>query len=107
MKPKHDWHLKEWLATLGKRQSDLVKYLDMNKAKASLLVSCKQQYTRDDVNVLADYLEIHPYELLMQPADAMALRRLKADAIRIAHSADVPDSIAPVNEGDSKKVSAG
>ena len=89
MMPRHDWFLKEWLSTLGVKQAKIIKDLDQNKGKVSLLVSCKQQYTRDDVNLLADYLNIKPYELLMHPSDAMAMRSFKTDAIKIAHSAEI------------------
>ena len=82
--PRHDWFLKEWLATLGKKQADVVNDLDWNKAKVSLTASGKQPYTRDDVNEIADYLHLRPYELLMHPEDAMALRRLRDTAFRIA-----------------------
>lgn len=76
-KPSHDWHLAAWLATLRKRQADLVRDLDWNKAKASLMVRGMQPYTRDEVNELAAYLNIQPFELLMHPDDAMAYRRLR------------------------------
>lgn len=69
---------------LGKHQKDLVKDLDWNKAKASLVMSCKQKYTRDEVNELASYLNIRPFELLLHPDDAMAIRRLREDVLRIA-----------------------
>lgn len=91
-KPRHDWFLKEWLATLGKKQADVVRDLDWNKAKVSLTASGKQPYTRDEVNEIAEYLAIKPYELLMHPDDAMRLRRLKADAIQLAHDAEEPQS---------------
>lgn len=81
--PGHDWYLKEWLATLGKKQSDIVKDLDWNKAKISLMVNGKQAYTREEVNELAAYLNISPHELLMHPEDAMALRQLRASARQI------------------------
>ncbi|GAA4827233.1 hypothetical protein GCM10023232_26830 [Sphingosinicella ginsenosidimutans] len=85
-KPAHDWHLAEWLRTLGKRQKDLVADLDWNKAKASLMVNGQQKYTRDEVNELSAYLNIQPFELLMHPEDAMAYRRLRraaADMVQI------------------------
>lgn len=87
-RPGYDWYLKEWLATLGKKQADIVRDLDWNKAKVSLTASGKQPYTRDDVNEIADYLSIRPYELLMDPEDAMRLRRLRTDAIKLAHDAE-------------------
>jgi transcriptional regulator with XRE-family HTH domain len=82
--PRHDWYLKEWLRTLKKRQADISRDLDMNKAKVSLTASGKQPYDRETVNAIADYLNIRPYELLMHPDDAMALRRLRADMLRLA-----------------------
>lgn len=88
MVPNFDWYLKEWLAVLDKKQADIVRDLDWNKARVSLMISGKQQYTRDAVNELSNYLHIRPFELLMHPDEAMRLRRLKEDAIRIAHDAE-------------------
>ena len=81
--PRHDWFLKEWLRATGKKQADIVKDLDWNKAKISLMVNGKQAYTREEVNELAAYLNISPHELLMHPEDAMALRQLRASARQI------------------------
>lgn len=80
--PQLDWFLKEWLRATGKKQADIVKDLDWNKAKISLMVNGKQAYTREEVNELAAYLNIQPHELLMNPEDAMALRRMRRDAER-------------------------
>lgn len=85
--PLHDWYLKEWLATLRKKQADIARDLDWNKARVSLMIRGEQQYNRDAVNELAAYLNIRPHELLMHPDDAMALRRLREDAIKIASEA--------------------
>lgn len=90
--PRHDWFLREWLSFYGKKQADMVRDLDWNKAKVSLTASGKQPYDRDDLNQAAAYLNIHPYELLMHPDDAMALRRLKRDAARIAATQELDDS---------------
>lgn len=100
--PRHDWYLKEWLKTLGKRQADVARDLDWNKARVSLMLRGEQQYTRDAVNELAAYLSLHPYELLMHPDEAMRLRRLREDAIRIAHDSETKDGSEP-----QKKVSLG
>lgn len=86
--PRHDWYLKQWLKTVGKRQADIVRDLDWNKARVSLTASGKQPYTRDDINQIADYLNVRPYELLMHPDDAMRMRQLRAEMIRLAHEAD-------------------
>lgn len=91
MEPMHDWYLREWLATLGKRQADIVRDLDWNKARVSLMIRGDQQYTRDALNEMAAYLNLKPHELLMHPQDAMALRRLQASAVEIAHSIDTPE----------------
>ena len=92
--PRHDWYLKQWLRTLGKKQADIVRDLDWNKARVSLTASGKQPYNRDDVNEIAAYLNLRPFELLMHPDDAMRLRRLRDEIIRLAHEgeADVGDS---------------
>ena len=104
MTPHHDWYLKEWLKTLNKRQADVVRELDWNKAKVSLTASGKQPYTRDDVNEMAAYLNLRPYELLMHPEDAMSLRQLRADAKRIAAVADRDDE-TPDGEPSLRAVS--
>lgn len=104
--PQHDWYLKDWLRTLGKKQADIVRDLDWNKARVSLTASGKQPYNRDDVNEVADYLNLRPYELLMHPEDAMRLRRLRDELVRLAaDSSDREDSAD--REPGPKKVSAG
>lgn len=97
-RPRHDWFLREWLRASNKRQADLVKDLDWNKAKASLMARGLQPYTRDEVNELADYLHVRPYELLMHPDDAHALRRLRADMIRLAHETEIGEQSAEASE---------
>lgn len=84
--PQHDWYLKEWLATLQKKQADIVRDLDWNKARVSLMLRGKQPYDRDSINELAAYLNLQPHELLMHPDDAMALRRMR----RLAEQMVVP-----------------
>lgn len=98
--PRHDWYLKEWLAACNKKQKDVVKDLDWNKAKVSLMFHGKQAYTREEVNELADYLNIRPHELLMHPDDAFAIRRLRQEMIRLAHETQ---EVAP--QEPPKKVS--
>ncbi len=101
-RPQHDWYLKEWLRSLRKKQADLVRDLDLNKAKVSLTANGKQPYDRDLVNAVADYLNLRPYELLMHPEDAMNLRNLREDVIRIAHAIEIPQDAE-----NEKKVSLG
>lgn len=91
--PAHDWYLREWLSTLRKRQADIARDLDWNKARVSLMLRGEQPYTRDAVNELSAYLNLAPYELLMHPDDAMALRRLRADALKVAENSKGLDSL--------------
>lgn len=89
--PQHDWYFKQWLEHFGKKQAEVVKDLDWNKSKASLMFNDKQRYHRDDVNELADYLHIEPFELLLPPERAMALRQYRASAeqiVTLAHSTE-------------------
>jgi transcriptional regulator with XRE-family HTH domain len=100
--PRHDWYLAQWLKTLGKRQADVARDLDWNKARVSLMARGEQPYTRDAINEVAEYLNLQPYELLMHPEEAMRIRRWRTDMIRLAHENEWPDP-----EGGERKVSLG
>jgi transcriptional regulator with XRE-family HTH domain len=82
--PRHDWHLKQWLATLHARQKTIIERTGYPKSKVSKLVNGGQMYDRDTVHDIAVALNIEPYELLMHPDDAMRIRRLRETAISIA-----------------------
>lgn len=103
--PGHDWYLKEWMNTLNKRQADIVRDLDWNPARISLMLRGKQPYTRDAINELADYLHLKPYELLMHPQDAMALRRFRDDALRMV--AESRDEYRASDDDEKGRFSAG
>lgn len=79
-----DWHLKDWLAHFGKKQASLVNELGWDKSKAHIIWHSKQPYRRDYVNEVSRWLGLEPYELLMAPREALALRQLKASAAAIA-----------------------
>lgn len=81
--PRWDWYLKDWMLTLGKIQADLEKDLEWNKSKASFMYNYKQRYHREDVNQVAEWLQIEPYELLMHPSDAMHVRKLRARELEV------------------------
>lgn len=99
--PHPDWFLKEWLKATQKKQADIVRDLDWNKAKVSLMIRGLQPYTREEVNELATYLNIRPHELLMHPDDAHALQRLRSEMIRLAHETEAAEH----HEEPRKKVS--
>lgn len=79
-----DWHLRDWMTFRGKRQSALVNELGWTKNRAHLVWHGKQPYTREDVNTVSAWLGIEPFELLMAPPDAMALRAIRQSALQIA-----------------------
>jgi hypothetical protein len=82
--PGHDWFIVEWAKTLGKRPVDFVRDLGWNKSRVSFLFNGRQQFNRETLNDVATYLNVMPYELLMHPSDAMALRRFRSAAVQLA-----------------------
>lgn len=82
--PRHDWYFKEWLHTLQLKQSDIVAAADWPKSKVSKLVHGDVAYNRDIINEAADAMHLRPFELLMHPDDAMAIRRMRESAVQIA-----------------------
>ena len=94
-----DWHLQEWMGSLGKIQADFVKELGWSKDKANKVWHGDQKYNRDILNEVSLWLNLRPYELLMAPDEAMALRRLRESAATIAATAQIPDH-EPTNELD-------
>lgn len=75
-----DWYLQEWLAHFGKRQAALTNELGWNKSRAHFVFHGEQAYRRGDVNEVAKWLGIEPFELLMYPEQALALRRIRETA---------------------------
>lgn len=80
----------------GKIQADLVRELGWTKRKASEVFNGDQQYKRDMVNELSEWLSIEPFELLMRPIEASKLRELRqvAEAI-VSTSAKAVDPALP------------
>lgn len=88
---KHTWYLREWMeqSSPPKIQADLCRNegqggLGWSKAKAHD-VWHGQQYTQALMDELAPWLNIRPFELLLPPEVAMAIRRVRDDAARIVH----------------------
>ncbi|PZR37205.1 MAG: hypothetical protein DI526_01425 [Caulobacter segnis] len=78
-----DWYLQEWMRHFGKIQADLTKELGWDKSRANFIFHGKQPYKRDKINEVASWLGIEPYELLMPPSKALAIRELYKTAERI------------------------
>lgn len=83
-KTDSDWYFQGWMIHFGKRQASLVNELGWDKARASYVWHGRIPYRRDVVNEVANWLGIRPFELLMPPAEALALRQLKETAFAIA-----------------------
>lgn len=85
-RPKQNvaWHLAEWMQTLRATQADMMERAGWSKTTASLLYNCRQDLSSKLVFEAAQALSIEPFELFMRPEQAMTLRRLRDDAIRIA-----------------------
>ena len=99
---RHDWYLKQWLATAGISQADLDRLTGWGKRKTSDLVNGGQRYNREVVNEAAAVLHVSPYELLMHPDDAMAMRQMRGAAekyMTIAHIADDDEDVAESKTG--------
>jgi hypothetical protein len=86
-----DWYLREWMAHFGKRQAALINELGWNKGRASKTWNGLIPYRKETVLEVARWLGIRPYELLMSPNEALALRRLRETARAIvAEEPSVP-----------------
>lgn len=96
--PKFDWYLTEWMATLRMSQADLCRATGFPKAKMSEIVNGVSRYNRDTVNALADAMNLRPYELLMHPDQANALRRQREDSLRIVENTSILRDDVAVNE---------
>lgn len=79
-----DWFLVQWMRTLRINQAELIKRLDWPKSKMSMLFNGKRNYNREMLNAVSSALHIEPFELLLDPERAMAIRRMHDDAVRIA-----------------------
>lgn len=84
--PVFDWYFRDWADALEIRfpHAWLIKEVGYSDGKASNVLTGKKKYDRNIINDVAEAMKIHPYELLMHPKDAMALRGLREDAKRIA-----------------------
>ena len=88
-----NWFLREWMDLLGVKQADMCRRTEWSKATMSQLYNNKQDYSPKLVNEAASALHIEPFELLMKPERAMALRRQREAALVLAHDAEaIPEN---------------
>lgn len=73
----------------------MIRELGFSRATASAIYN-GQQYTQSLIDKLAPWLNARPYELLLPPERAFALRRMEQSAKEIASDpAIAPDPDAP------------
>lgn len=76
------------MAHFGKKQVSLVKELGWQRARASKVWNGVNEYRRDLINEIADWLGLEPYELLLPPDRAMAIRGMYQSAENIVSAAE-------------------
>ena len=90
----HTWFIREWAERAGFTQADAQRVLGWSKAKASDVWN-GQQYNQSIIDELFPVLQARPYELLMHPEEAVALRRIRDHSPRLVASQPVPTSGKP------------
>lgn len=83
-----NWYLREWMDLLGVKQAEMCRLTGWSKASMSQLYNNLQDYNPTLVNEAAKALHLEPFELLMKPERAMALRRQKEAALVLAHDSE-------------------
>ena len=82
----HRWFFAEHAETQGKTQADVERALGWPRGKVSALWNCKQRYNQEAVDEVAAWLKLEPYELLMSPDEAHAIKQLRSAARAITNS---------------------
>ena len=89
-----NWYLRAWMKATGVTQAVLISKTNLSKTAVSLLVNDRQDYTPEIIRDVALALNVAPHELLMDPEDAMALRALRQDALRVVEHGNHIDELA-------------
>ena len=92
------WYLREWMDSLNVRQRDMIEKAGWSRATASQLYNGTQDYSPKLVAEAAEVMHLEPFELLMLPEEAMALRNMRSSAVKIA------DLARPVSIADDEPV---
>lgn len=80
----HRWFLAEWAELKGMSQAVAQRELGWPKSTTSNLFTGEQRYNQNYVEEAARWLGIEPYELLMPPREAEALRAFRMAARQVA-----------------------
>lgn len=88
------WYLPEWMAVAELKgrgaQTRMMELTGWSKATMSQLYNGGQDFSPKVLAEAAQALNCAPYELLMHPETAMAIRRLRQDALRIVEDSKPP-----------------
>jgi transcriptional regulator with XRE-family HTH domain len=102
-----NWYLREWMEASGLSgrgaQTKMMELTGWSKATMSQLYNGEQDYSPKVVNDAAAALNAEPFELLLPPSRAMALRGMRDNAIKIAAENPAP----PVRQVDWQHIGDG
>jgi transcriptional regulator with XRE-family HTH domain len=74
------WRLKDWMQARGLSQADMIRLTGWPKSTMSQLYNGSQDFNPRLIREACEALELEAYELFMLPAEAEAIRQLKAVA---------------------------
>lgn len=96
--PEFDWYFKEWCQALEiiHPHAWLQREVGYSDGKASNVLTGVKRYDREILNAVSKAMKIHPFELLMHPADANAYRKQKEAAFELVKQAP-SEPEAPLN----------
>lgn len=77
--PELGWYINEWLALNSLNQKEFAQITGWSKQKVSAICNGRNRYNKETVETAAAVLGCHPYELLLHPTRAIAIRRLLED----------------------------
>lgn len=102
------WFLREWMqASNVATQAQMSEKTGWSKAKMSQLYNFQQDINSEILLEAAQALNVRPYELLLHPDDAHAIRQMRKTALQLA--ADERSTFIPEPDfaGDSERRKAG
>jgi transcriptional regulator with XRE-family HTH domain len=91
-----DWFLPEWMASLEVSQADLARECGWTNSTMHGIYHGRTAYYREIVNLIAEKLNLRPYELLMHPDEANAIRQIQREALRVVEIGE------PLREGGNR-----
>lgn len=96
-KNRPDWYLKEWMSTLHISQAELARRIGKERNTINNIYHGKTEYYREILNEICAAIHIAPFEILMPPDEAMALRRIRESSLRIAADSSLDFKVQPAD----------